>query len=94
MSKGRKKDGLWRSRATSSRQRGEQACRIFNGTISTRERDWSYLDNYTIEGLPGKYINLNPQYNTEANEVRLVAIEGRNNNVPIFVKHKPSEELK
>lgn len=62
---------------------------IFNGTISTRGKDWSFLDNYTINGLEGKkFIPLNPSYNTSKNEVSLVCVEDRSDNIAMNVIHK------
>ncbi|MCY4781715.1 hypothetical protein ORI89_18840, partial [Sphingobacterium sp. UT-1RO-CII-1] len=52
-----------------------KASRVFNGTISTRGKDWSYLDNYEIIQLIGeRFLNINPVYNTERNEVNLIAM--------------------
>ena len=62
---------------------------IFNANISTRGYDWSFLDNYTVAGLEGKkFIPLNPTYNTEKNEVDLIAIEDRSDSVSFQVTHK------
>ena len=66
---------------------------IFEGSISTREKDWSYIDNYTIEGLEGKYIPCsNVSYNTEDNEVRLYAMQARNDNIQLTVEHFGTED--
>jgi len=68
-----------------------KASYIFNGTISTRGYDWSFLDNYTIETLDEKkFIPLNPAYNTETNEVNLIAIEDRSDDIPLGVTHRGS----
>jgi len=68
-----------------------KASYIFNGTISTRGYDWSFLDNYTIETLDEKkFIPLNPTYNTETNEVSLIAIEDRSDDIPLGVTHRGS----
>lgn len=68
--------------------------RIFNGSINVRGKDWSYLDNYIIPTLAGKYIPLNPRYNTETNEVLMVAIEARNEEVDnLTVTHFGSEQI-
>lgn len=55
--------------------------RIFNGTISVRDHDWSFLDNYKILSLSpptGQTLiaSTPTSYNTETNEVNLIAIEG------------------
>lgn len=66
---------------------------IFEGTINTRGRDWSFLDNYRIDTFDGdKYIPVNPTYNTEKNEVKLYAIECSENAVTVDVKHEGTEK--
>lgn len=66
---------------------------IFNGTINTRGYDWSYLDNYDIVETDGRFIPLTPTYNTERNEVNLIAIEGRNDSdLELNIVHLPSEK--
>lgn len=65
---------------------------IFNGSISTRGKDWSFLDNYTIATLEDKkFIPLNPTYNTSKNEVYLIAIEDRSDDITMDVTHKGSQ---
>lgn len=53
--------------------------KIFNGTINTRTKDWSFLDIYALYGLEGrKFLPLRADYNTEKCEVaNLSAMEGR-----------------
>jgi hypothetical protein len=66
---------------------------IFNGTINTRGYDWSFLDNYDIVETDGRFIPLTPTYNTERNEVNLIAIEARNDSdIDLNIVHLPSEK--
>lgn len=66
---------------------------IYNGTISTRGKDWSFLNCYTINGLEGKrFIPLNPTYNTSRNEVSLIALEYVYDDIDMQVIHKGSKD--
>ena len=66
---------------------------IFESSISTRGKDWSYIDNYTIEGLDGKFIPCSSvSYNTEDNEVRLYAMQARNDNIQLTIEHYGTED--
>lgn len=66
---------------------------IFNGTIYTYGKQWSFIDNYTIETLTGKkFIPINPQYNTEKEQLSLIAIESRNDeSISLEIKHYGSD---
>lgn len=69
--------------------------KIFNGTISTRMRDWSMMEVYSIYGLndSGKFLPTNAEYNTEMCEVKLVAMEGRDDGEITDVKHYASNNM-
>lgn len=70
-----------------------KASLIFNGTISTRGEDWSFLDTYNIGGMEDKkFIPVNPTYNTSKNEVYLIAIESRNDDVSMDIVHKGNRD--
>ncbi|MVZ62149.1 hypothetical protein [Sphingobacterium humi] len=68
---------------------------VFNGSISTLGKDWSFIDNYSIATLDGKKFLPNRSiYNTEKNEVNLIALEYRNDDIAISIEHYGSEEEK
>lgn len=71
--------------------------KIFNGTISTRMRDWSMMEVYSVYGLndSGNFLPTNAEYNTEMCEVKLVAMEGRDDGeiVTDKVKHYGSNNM-
>lgn len=58
--------------------------KIFQGTIKGIFR---FGEIYTFEGLPGKYMALSSDYNTEQEETTLRAIEVRNGAVALTVGH-------
>lgn len=60
---------------------------VFDGSISTRGKDWSFLDNYTIQGLDGKFLPTAPVYNTSKNEVTLRVIQHRNDDIEMEIEH-------
>lgn len=71
-----------------------KSSKIFNGTINTRTKDWSFLEIYAFSGMEGrKFLPLNAKYNTELCEVNLVAMEGRNDGTGITVQHYASNNL-
>lgn len=71
-----------------------KSSKIFNGTINTRTKDWSFLEIYAFSGMEGrKFLPLNAKYNTETCEVNLVAMEGRNDGTGITVQHYASNNM-
>lgn len=68
--------------------------RIFNGTINTRGKDWKLLEIYSFDGLgEAKFLPLKARYNTERNEVDMVAMEGRDDTVTMDIKHYGSNNM-
>lgn len=67
--------------------------RIFNGTINTRTKDWSFIHLYLIYGFESVFLPLKARYNTELCEVDLVAMEGRDDGVITDVKHYASNNM-
>lgn len=65
--------------------------RIFNGTLNTRTKDWSFFEVYSLLG--SNFLPLNAKYNTEKCEVNLVAMEGRDDGVITSVKHYASNNM-
>lgn len=67
--------------------------RIFNGTINTRIKDWSFIHLYLIYGFESVFLPLKARYNTELCEVDLVAMEGRDDGEITDVKHYASNNM-
>lgn len=67
--------------------------RIFNGTINTRTKDWSFIHLYLIYGFESVFLPLKARYNTEICEVDLVAMEGRDDGEITDVKHYASNNM-
>lgn len=65
--------------------------RIFNGTLNTRTKDWSFFEVYSLLG--SNFLPLNAKYNTEKCEVWTVAMEGRDDGVITDVKHYASNNM-
>lgn len=65
--------------------------RIFNGTLNTRTKDWSFFEVYSLLG--SNFLPLNAKYNTEKCEVWTVAMEGRDDGVITDVKHYGSNNM-
>lgn len=63
-----------------------KSSRVFNGSVSTLNGDWSFDELYTIDSLgQAKFLPLNSNYNVEKCECSIVAMECRNEN-PILVE--------
>lgn len=67
--------------------------RIFNGTINTRTKDWSFMEIYSFSGLTGNFLPLKCRYNTERCEADIVAMEGRNDGTITSVEHYSSNNM-
>lgn len=67
--------------------------RIFNGTINTRTKDWSFIHLYLIYGFESVFLPLKARYNTELCDVDLVAMEGRDDGEITDVKHYASNNM-
>lgn len=72
-----------------------KSSRIFNGSINTGSRNWSFDGLYNIDGFAGAYfLSLGASYNIEQCQVNnLVAIEIRNDNVTFTEKYYNSNTV-
>lgn len=70
-----------------------KSSRIFNGSINTRNKNWSFDEIYTISTLGlSKFLPMNASYNMEKCEVVLVAMEIRNENPNLVEKYYSSND--
>jgi hypothetical protein len=70
-----------------------KSSRVFNGSISTKNLDWSFDQLYTIDTLgSSKFLPLNANFNSEKCECSLVAIECRNDFIPLTEKYYSSND--
>jgi len=70
-----------------------KSSRLFNGTIFTANRDWSFDQLYTIDTLgSSKFLPLNASFNSEKCECSIVAIESRNDFVSLTEKYYSSND--
>lgn len=70
-----------------------KSSRIFNGSISTLNGDWSFDELYTIDSLgQAKFLLLNANYNVEKCECSIVAMESRNDFISLTEKFYSSND--
>lgn len=72
-----------------------KSSRIFNGSISTLGRDWSFDSLFLIDSMnTAKFMPINASYNTEKCQVNnLVAIESRNDFVSLTETYYSNNDL-
>jgi hypothetical protein len=70
-----------------------KSSKLFNGSVSTRNSDWSFDQIYTIDTLgTAKFLPLNATFNSEKCECSIVAIESRNDFVDLTEKYYSSND--
>lgn len=70
-----------------------KSCRVYNGSMSVQNGDWSFDEIYTIDTLgQSKFLPLNSNYNIEKGIVSIVAMELRNDNVTLTEKYYNSND--
>ena len=67
--------------------------KVFNGTVNVQNANWSFDEIYLIDTfVDRKFLPLNATYNTEKNEVNLVAVECRSDNIELSEKFYNSND--